>query len=417
MPNDGHASRKYIVNFLRDRDFYHVPLALKAHDQLECLITDIYFDRTSWWKRVLPRSLKQHCAPELEPSLTKGCLLAAAEQFVGRVLNFGAWDYMHSANRALAASTRRVWQKTPADLLLYSQYACEAFEAATGSDSRKVLFLYHPHHAFIDEILSKDAAKYPEVADCFARTSEVSAIWRHRVEDREIELADAAITASSFSKRSLEFAGFKGPVKVVPYAQPVAQSVGDVEEACSPLCRFLFVGQAVQRKGLHHLFRAWAAAKLSDAELTCVCATGDAEILNLAPPGVRVLPALSRQDLLQEFRKSDVFVMPSLIEGFGLVYLEALASGNLVIGTENTGLPDMRVPSSAAMCIQAGDIAQLTHALVQAAKRKRTGDIDRRAIAAHGAGRSVKEFGTELVGALAEIAKSRRLSPAPELSA
>ena len=33
--------------------------------------------------------------------------------------------------------------------------------------------------------------------------------------------------------------------------------------------------------------------------------------------------------------------MPSLVEGFGQVYLEALAQGCPVLGTSNTGLPDL----------------------------------------------------------------------------
>ena len=36
-----------------------------------------------------------------------------------------------------------------------------------------------------------------------------------------------------------------------------------------------------------------------------------------------------------------MFVLPSLAEGFGLVYLEALAHGCPVLGTVNTCLPDL----------------------------------------------------------------------------
>ena len=33
--------------------------------------------------------------------------------------------------------------------------------------------------------------------------------------------------------------------------------------------------------------------------------------------------------------------MPSLVEGFGQVYLEALAEGTPILGTKNTALPDL----------------------------------------------------------------------------
>jgi glycosyltransferase involved in cell wall biosynthesis len=50
--------------------------------------------------------------------------------------------------------------------------------------------------------------------------------------------------------------------------------------------------------------------------------------------------------------------MPSLVEGFGQVYLEALAEGCPVLGTQNTALPDLA--SEAVNIVAAGDIDQLT---------------------------------------------------------
>ena len=49
--------------------------------------------------------------------------------------------------------------------------------------------------------------------------------------------------------------------------------------------------------------------------------------------------------------------MPSLVEGFGQVYLEALAEGCPVLGTRNTALPD--IAGEAVNIVDAGDIDQL----------------------------------------------------------
>ncbi len=53
---------------------------------------------------------------------------------------------------------------------------------------------------------------------------------------------------------------------------------------------------------------------------------------------VRFLGYMENQAAIQEMAKSRFFVMPSHPEGFGIVYLEAMASGCITIGTEGEGI-------------------------------------------------------------------------------
>ena len=55
--------------------------------------------------------------------------------------------------------------------------------------------------------------------------------------------------------------------------------------------------------------------------------------------------------------------MPSLVEGFGHVYLEALARGCPVLGTANTALPDLGGEADGIFVTPAGDVEALTAAL------------------------------------------------------
>jgi starch synthase len=45
--------------------------------------------------------------------------------------------------------------------------------------------------------------------------------------------------------------------------------------------------------------------------------------------------------MLREMKRHDVLVLPSLFEGFGLVILEAMAQGLVVIATPHTAAPDV----------------------------------------------------------------------------
>src|SRR5262249_15144999 len=59
------------------------------------------------------------------------------------------------------------------------------------------------------------------------------------------------------------------------------------------------------------------------------------------PQGVRYLGAVSDDDLPVLYRRAGAFVSPSSYEGFGLTFLEAMASGCPVIGTRVTSVPEV----------------------------------------------------------------------------
>ena len=56
---------------------------------------------------------------------------------------------------------------------------------------------------------------------------------------------------------------------------------------------------------------------------------------------VRFLGQVPNDTVLAEMAKHRFFVMPSVREGFGIVYLEAMANGCVTIGTEGEGIADL----------------------------------------------------------------------------
>jgi glycosyltransferase involved in cell wall biosynthesis len=60
-----------------------------------------------------------------------------------------------------------------------------------------------------------------------------------------------------------------------------------------------------------------------------------------AEPFARLIGALGDEDLLWAYHAADIFVLPSLREGFGLPLLEAMACGCPVLGSDRASIPEI----------------------------------------------------------------------------
>ncbi len=161
--------------------------------------------------------------------------------------------------------------------------------------------------------------------------------------DAELRLADQIFVASSFTKKTLEdFPEGLAPIHVIPYGFPEPGEEKEYRPLQGRKLKLLFVGGLSQRKGLSYLFEAVDA--LSDqVELTVVGRkpVADCAALNTALESVNWIPSLSHAQVLDLMKEHDVFVFPSLFEGFGLVITEAMSQGVPVITTSRTCGPDI----------------------------------------------------------------------------
>jgi glycosyltransferase involved in cell wall biosynthesis len=100
----------------------------------------------------------------------------------------------------------------------------------------------------------------------------------------------------------------------------------------------LWLGQVNVRKGIHYLLEA---ARLLEKEVVEFWVAGPLgirkEVTALASKNVKWLGPVPRSETPALYQQCDVFLLPTLSDGFALTQLEALAHGLPVIVTPNCG--------------------------------------------------------------------------------
>ncbi len=129
------------------------------------------------------------------------------------------------------------------------------------------------------------------------------------------------------------------------------------KEAEKPF-KILFVGNDFDRKGGYDVLEVFLANFAETAELHLMT---NAEI-ECQHPNVflhRGISAYSKE-WLELYRQAHVFVMPTIFEGFGWVFIEAMSAGLPVIATNINAIPEMVQEGETGFLIQPGDRAALS---------------------------------------------------------
>jgi glycosyltransferase involved in cell wall biosynthesis len=194
--------------------------------------------------------------------------------------------------------------------------------------------------------------------------------WAANVSRRSFAGAEAVVAISkNLRQRLVEFGGAKR-VELIPCT--VDDSYWTPPAAPRLQVPFTFYAQAhlTPRKGFDILIRAFARQFRGDGSVRLVIG-GDgvirADLEALADscgvrPQVTFLGAIPRDAVREAMRAANCFVLPSLAENFGVVLIEALATGLPVIGTRCGG-PEDFIDDRVGLLVQPGDEDGLAMAL------------------------------------------------------
>ncbi len=210
-------------------------------------------------------------------------------------------------------------------IISYSYNSERIFQTGKELGSKNLLAQINPGPAEAD--LIKEAF-LEEFGNTFSPDLPDERYWDRWRE--ECELSDRIIVNSKWSRDLLIDDGIKGEkIRIIPLAYERQNDTGFVKEfplqfgKSRPL-RILFLGTVSIRKGFHILKKAMASLK-NEPVLLDVAGhlKGPEELLERLPVNIRFHGRKTGREKDDLFKKADVFILPTLSDGFALTQLEA----------------------------------------------------------------------------------------------
>jgi len=345
---------KWLCCQLGAREHYAIPRALLRVDMLAYLLTDAWVPPSSLLAKICRRgsSLAERFHDTLPDARVKAFNSSlVAFEVLARARRLRGWTRIIARNRwfqrkvvSFLRSQLSTINYQPI-LLSYSYTALEPFRYAKAHGWKTLLVQIDPGPEE-EAIVAQEAARVRELAAGWQPApSEYWALWRE-----ECKLADRIVVNSEWSREALVRRRVPHEkTSVIPLAyevirlpdhetmRPQKREYPDRFTFERPM-RVLFLGLINLRKGVARLLEAARILRDEPVEFWMV---GPVEIAHASAIGnaghVKWFGPVTRKQATEFYRDADVFILPTLSDGFAITQLEAQAHGLPVIASEFCG--------------------------------------------------------------------------------
>src|SRR5918996_2103015 len=342
----------WVCSQLGAREHYAIPRALFRRGSLGYLLTDAWLPFRSRLAALLLGWGERFHTDLAEAPVRAWTSSLFAFELGARVKRLSGWPLVVARNqwfqRTVLSFLAGYEPKTDdrgLTLFGYSYSALELFRFAKSREWKTVLGQIDPG-PFEEDIVAAEAEREPSLAPNWRRApADYWNSWRE-----ECDLADRIIVNSQWSRSCLLKTGVNdSKLLVIPLGYEMPEVRGQWSEVRAgrkyparftrerPL-RVLFLGQVNLRKGVARLLNAIRSLKDEPIEFLMV---GPIQItipedlrLNRT---IRWVGPVARNRVRCYYEQADVFILPTLSDGFALTQLEALAHRLPVIASRRCG--------------------------------------------------------------------------------
>ena len=243
-------------------------------------------------------------------------------------------------NKVLRILKKLDTSKEDITLFAYSYAALNLFKYAKKRGWKTVLGQIDP--GIVEEkLVAQESIKYPQYQSGFS--NQPFGYWQDW--RKECALADQIIVNSDWSGQALEQIGIEHTkIEVAPLAYQMPKGFNQFRKkypprfnASRPL-RVLFLGQVILRKGIAALLETIRLLENRPIEFWFVGKVAIKLPRELRKhPQIKWLGTVSRHTTSQYYQQADVFLFPTLSDGFGLTQLEAQACHLPIIASQFCG--------------------------------------------------------------------------------
>jgi len=321
---------------------FQIALAAQELGQLDCFYCSI-LDAPGKWGSVFARVFGKERTvnrrlPELDARLVREFPWPLAREYWRKRRNGTTtpadWEATNSwFDRWSAAQLR---QSESQLFVGVESCARRSLEVARDRGMTTVLDCHQTHPYFLDRIFraAADDLQLPVPADFDTPT------WREQ-KLNEFAIAERFFVYSEVQKRSFVEQGFDADKIHVNAAQVVLELFYPPPQPAerSSNLRVLFVGALSLRKGVPYLLKAIASVPQVDLTLIGTKTSEIEPYLQQAEDRFTYVAPVPKSTLREHYWHADLLVLPSLVDTFGYVAIEAMACGLPVLVSDNCGVP------------------------------------------------------------------------------